>query len=332
VSAIKKLFLAAALIGAGLGVAYLLGEPAALQQVVRHARPTRVASDIAPQSSPATNAGLASSSVRLLPESRQDTAGPSTAALMVSPPALLPDSQLISIAAAPISPRSDADPYAVGTAAVNSSALNTAEAMPRARLRREAPRPIGNEPRSPATIRRAPSVQAESSGMVRESGAETIPAAWSSSPQLLPTGYASTGAPAPAATYNAPASLAIQSSDTSVPWSAEDPENGPRTHFVVDGDSLQKLAGRYLSDPNRSAEIYDLNRELLSNPDLLPIGAELKIPDRNEQTSWNRESQRHETLGATALREASRLMPLRPISHEEHVAPQARLTAPLAID
>ena len=64
-----------------------------------------------------------------------------------------------------------------------------------------------------------------------------------------------------------------------------DPGPGPigpsgRTHIVIDGDSLQRLADRYLDDPARSDEIYQLNRDLLASPDLLPIGVELRIPDR----------------------------------------------------
>ena len=54
----------------------------------------------------------------------------------------------------------------------------------------------------------------------------------------------------------------------------------PRTHVIVDGDSLAKLAGRYLDDPHRSGEIYELNRGVLTDPELLPIGTELVIrPD-----------------------------------------------------
>jgi hypothetical protein len=53
-----------------------------------------------------------------------------------------------------------------------------------------------------------------------------------------------------------------------------------RTHIVVDGDTLQKLAGRYLDDPSRSWEIYQLNQDMLRGPELLPIGSLLKIPPR----------------------------------------------------
>ena len=51
-----------------------------------------------------------------------------------------------------------------------------------------------------------------------------------------------------------------------------------RVRIVVDGDSLKSLAKRYLGDANRFMEIYEANRDVLANPDLLPIGTKLKIP------------------------------------------------------
>ncbi|MGD9634764.1 MAG: LysM peptidoglycan-binding domain-containing protein [Pirellulales bacterium] len=58
------------------------------------------------------------------------------------------------------------------------------------------------------------------------------------------------------------------------------PVDALRTHVVIDGDTLTRLAERYLDDPERSAEIYRLNRDVLTNPELLPIGVELRIPAR----------------------------------------------------
>jgi len=52
----------------------------------------------------------------------------------------------------------------------------------------------------------------------------------------------------------------------------------PRMHVVHNGDTLGRLAKRYLGDEGRALEIFDLNRDVLSNPHLLPIGAELRIP------------------------------------------------------
>jgi nucleoid-associated protein YgaU len=47
---------------------------------------------------------------------------------------------------------------------------------------------------------------------------------------------------------------------------------------VQNSDTLEKLAKRYLGDEDRAMEIFDLNRDVLDNPHLLPIHAELRIP------------------------------------------------------
>jgi hypothetical protein len=52
-------------------------------------------------------------------------------------------------------------------------------------------------------------------------------------------------------------------------------------HRIADGDTLSRLAQRYLGRSDRYLEIYDANRDVLSNPDLLPIGVMLKIPPRH---------------------------------------------------
>ena len=51
-------------------------------------------------------------------------------------------------------------------------------------------------------------------------------------------------------------------------------------HVVVDGDTLEQLAVKYLGDRKRFMEIYQLNRDLLPSPNVLPIGAELRLPSR----------------------------------------------------
>ena len=52
----------------------------------------------------------------------------------------------------------------------------------------------------------------------------------------------------------------------------------PRRHEIVDGDTLAELARRYLGSSDRWIEIYQANRQTLSDPELLPIGLELVIP------------------------------------------------------
>ncbi len=56
-----------------------------------------------------------------------------------------------------------------------------------------------------------------------------------------------------------------------------------QTHRIVDGDTLCSLAERYLASADRHAEIYEANRGVLSNPDILPIGVKLKIPPRRNR-------------------------------------------------
>jgi phage tail protein X len=58
----------------------------------------------------------------------------------------------------------------------------------------------------------------------------------------------------------------------------------PATHKIIDGDSLEQLAERYLGSASRAAELFEANRGVLARPELLPIGVELKIP-RTEQAS-----------------------------------------------
>lgn len=55
-------------------------------------------------------------------------------------------------------------------------------------------------------------------------------------------------------------------------------------HRIVDGDTLASLAQRYLGSSERFREIFEANHERLLSPDLLPIGAELRIPVSGTQT------------------------------------------------
>lgn len=50
---------------------------------------------------------------------------------------------------------------------------------------------------------------------------------------------------------------------------------GANTYTVVSGDNLSKIAAKY---GITWKEIFDANRDILSNPDLIHPGQELKIP------------------------------------------------------
>lgn len=52
------------------------------------------------------------------------------------------------------------------------------------------------------------------------------------------------------------------------------------THRVEAGDCLWNLAKQYLGDGSRYSEIYELNRDIVQNPNLIYVGQELKLPKR----------------------------------------------------
>jgi nucleoid-associated protein YgaU len=62
------------------------------------------------------------------------------------------------------------------------------------------------------------------------------------------------------------------------------PDAATRRHRVADGDTLRRLAQRYLGSADRFTEIYEANRQLLPNPEVLPIGVELSIPPRQQES------------------------------------------------
>jgi nucleoid-associated protein YgaU len=62
------------------------------------------------------------------------------------------------------------------------------------------------------------------------------------------------------------------------PAAAVGDTTAPRHHKIVDGDTLSRLAAEYLGSSERYLEIYELNRDLLASPDLLPIGKTLMLP------------------------------------------------------
>lgn len=56
-------------------------------------------------------------------------------------------------------------------------------------------------------------------------------------------------------------------------------------HTIRDGDSLEELAARYLGDRELYLELFESNRDVLSRPDVLPIGREIRIPSRVDSTA-----------------------------------------------
>jgi nucleoid-associated protein YgaU len=51
-----------------------------------------------------------------------------------------------------------------------------------------------------------------------------------------------------------------------------------KTYVVVNGDSLSKIARREYGDASKWHRIYDANRDIIKDPDLIYPGQELKVP------------------------------------------------------
>jgi nucleoid-associated protein YgaU len=76
----------------------------------------------------------------------------------------------------------------------------------------------------------------------------------------------SSTAPAPAPTARAPHPTAPPTPVT-------------RTYTVVSGDSLSRIAKREYGDANQWRRIYEANRNIIKNPDLIYPGQILRIPE-----------------------------------------------------
>jgi len=49
-------------------------------------------------------------------------------------------------------------------------------------------------------------------------------------------------------------------------------------HVVVKGDTLSKIAEKYYGDGSLYPKIFEANRPLIKNPDLIQVGWKLRIP------------------------------------------------------
>jgi hypothetical protein len=200
---------------------------------------------------------------------------------------------------------------------------------PRAKLRNEGPRPIGFE--SPATAKFEPVSQPNTVATVDDASNHvplTEPNGRSPSSGF---GAGFVSAPTITASYNE-LSNATPYPVTPPPWSAPSDEEGPRRHIVVDGDSLARLAGRYLDDPRRADEIFEANRGVLTDPELLPIGVELVIPSE-AATAFELDSPQSLLPKAVAIHAPATagLVPVRPIPAAPQLVPRAHLSLPMPV-
>jgi nucleoid-associated protein YgaU len=71
-------------------------------------------------------------------------------------------------------------------------------------------------------------------------------------------------------------------SSTAAPPAQTDPvaaSGAGRTYTVVKGDSLSKIAKREYGDPNKWRTLYEANRDLVKDPDLIYPGQLLSVPE-----------------------------------------------------
>ena len=65
-------------------------------------------------------------------------------------------------------------------------------------------------------------------------------------------------------------------SSSSAPGTTND--TGGRTYVVVKGDSLSAIAQREYGDAKEWQRIYEANRDVIKNPDLIYPGQTLRLP------------------------------------------------------
>ena len=52
-----------------------------------------------------------------------------------------------------------------------------------------------------------------------------------------------------------------------------------RTYTVVKGDSLSKIAKQFYGNANQWKRVYEANKDVIKNPDLIYPGQTFKIPE-----------------------------------------------------
>jgi nucleoid-associated protein YgaU len=50
-------------------------------------------------------------------------------------------------------------------------------------------------------------------------------------------------------------------------------------HVVESGENLSKISKHYFKDANKYMNIFNANKDQLTNPDMIKVGQKLKIPN-----------------------------------------------------
>jgi hypothetical protein len=102
------------------------------------------------------------------------------------------------------------------------------------------------------------------------------------SPQTAPPAGTVVASDPPLLAREYPGTLADASAVVGSLWPGPAAPGGsgprPARHTVIDGDRLDVLAARYLGDADLAMDLFEANRDVLVDPNVLPIGVELAIP------------------------------------------------------
>lgn len=73
---------------------------------------------------------------------------------------------------------------------------------------------------------------------------------------------------------------AVSSSTSAAPPKSQEapPAAAPRRHRIAEGDTLPRLAEKYLGSRDRYVDLFQANADVLFDPRLIPIGVEIVIP------------------------------------------------------
>ena len=72
---------------------------------------------------------------------------------------------------------------------------------------------------------------------------------------------------------------AIEVAKAPEPAPAPEPVVEERVYEVVSGDTLGAIAKKYYGKASEYMKIFEANRDILDNPDLIKVGQKLKIPE-----------------------------------------------------
>lgn len=279
VTEFSKLASSLLLVGAGFFAASLFGPPDLMDRLAQRLRPSagQSTSWLEPIAAAPSGPPLRDPTQSVQPLSPLPQTVPSVPAIQASHPA----TQGAAGEAATATASADSNQaFATPAAAGANDWFNQASDWPAAPAR-NAPAPNAPAPNAsaPAPAATSPWPAAVSAAPDEPATADSNPWGdpWPAAPQL--TAQPSAPAFPPSSTQPSAPAEPYAAAKPVAPSPRPAPQPALGTHIVTDGDTLARLAERYLGDSARAQEIYNLNTDRLDSPELLPIGVVLRVPD-----------------------------------------------------